>query len=128
MDVVAYRIVRSKSKKVMRQGTKQKSINSRRRNMKQIVRALLAAMLLISCAEAEKECECSIQDDVPNFEFRSSYSFKDDPNSIFKKDTMMLYFYLEMCGGSWVRELNYQFDRLNNCLKLYKWHVNKPKS
>jgi hypothetical protein len=117
--------------------------------MKQIVRALLAAMLLISCAEAEKECECSIQDDVPNFEFRSSYSFKDNPNSIFKKDTVMLYFYVEMCGGSYVRELNYktgvyswhdenngkeisdgmfQFEKLNNCLKLYKWQVNKPKN
>ncbi len=133
--------------------TKQNAGDSRRKSMKRAIYVFLL-LLFASCGynihvEEEKECECSIQDGVPNFEARSSYSFRDDPNSIFRKDTLMLFYYIEACGGNWVRELNYENgyyawyngedgtlvdtrtdedDKLDNCLKLYKWYVNKPKN
>lgn len=73
--------------------------------MKQIIYCLLIVL-----ATACEDCECRVESGSANFSVRTSYSFVQDPNNIFLKDTAMSYYFVTVKENGIVKEFAGQCD------------------
>jgi len=63
-------------------------------DMKTVMCILLSATILVSCAD----CECRIDNGVPNFRVTTKYVIQQDPHNIFLSDTIMSYEFVRVTG------------------------------
>ena len=66
----------------------------------------LPIVLLVACSD----CECKMVNGSPNFSVRTSYSFAQNPNNIFLKDTLMAYYFVEVTEEGVTKKFTGQCD------------------